>query len=155
MEYLMTYGWAILIVIIVAAVLFSLGVFDPGAYTTTSAVGFPGFNVPVNSYAVQSSNDNITWKLTNGVGATVNVTAISLTLGPHEDTDCFTQIGKRALMKPGETITIICDINGDIATASSITAGTSYSARIELTYDNIDGGWTGIQSAGTLVGQVL
>jgi hypothetical protein len=32
MEYIMTYGWAILIIIIVAAALFALGVFDPHTY---------------------------------------------------------------------------------------------------------------------------
>ena len=31
MEYLMTYGWAILIVVVVVAALFALGVFTPGA----------------------------------------------------------------------------------------------------------------------------
>ena len=33
MEYLMTYGWAILIVIIVAAALYALGIFNPATYT--------------------------------------------------------------------------------------------------------------------------
>lgn len=35
MEYLMTYGWAILIVILVAGILFALGVFSPCMYDET------------------------------------------------------------------------------------------------------------------------
>ena len=39
MEYLMTYGWAILIIAIVLAALFSLGVFNPTAYTPKASPG--------------------------------------------------------------------------------------------------------------------
>ena len=39
MEYLMTYGWAILIIAIVLAALFSLGVFSPTAYTPKASPG--------------------------------------------------------------------------------------------------------------------
>ena len=39
MEYLMTYGWAILIIAIVLAALFSLGVFSPAAYTPKASPG--------------------------------------------------------------------------------------------------------------------
>ncbi len=41
MEYLMTYGWAILIIAVVLAALFSLGVFAPRP--SNSCVGDPGF----------------------------------------------------------------------------------------------------------------
>ncbi len=41
MEYLMTYGWAILVVAVVLAVLFELGIF--GGTTTTTCIAQPGF----------------------------------------------------------------------------------------------------------------
>ncbi len=49
MEYLMTYGWAILIVAIVLAALFSLGVFSSGALIGTTCIASPGFlcSVPI------------------------------------------------------------------------------------------------------------
>lgn len=43
MEYLMTYGWAILIIAVVLAALFSLGVFNGGALLGTSCVAAPGY----------------------------------------------------------------------------------------------------------------
>ena len=43
MEYLMTYGWAILIIAVVLAALFSLNVFNAGANLGTSCIPSPGF----------------------------------------------------------------------------------------------------------------
>jgi hypothetical protein len=43
MEYLMTYGWAILIIAVVISVLFALGVFNTGSSITTACVPRSGF----------------------------------------------------------------------------------------------------------------
>jgi hypothetical protein len=43
MEYLMTYGWAILIIAVVLGALFSLGVFSSGALLGTACVAGPGY----------------------------------------------------------------------------------------------------------------
>lgn len=43
MEYLMTYGWAILIIAIVLAALFSLGIFGSGTFTGTTCIANTGF----------------------------------------------------------------------------------------------------------------
>jgi hypothetical protein len=39
LEYMMTYGWAILIIVIVAVILYSMGIFNPRASVTATAVG--------------------------------------------------------------------------------------------------------------------
>ena len=44
MEYLMTYGWAILIIAVVLAILFSLNVFSGNGSAGTSCIGRPGFS---------------------------------------------------------------------------------------------------------------
>jgi hypothetical protein len=44
MEYLMTYGWAILIIAVVLAVLFSLNVFNTGGSVGSSCIGRPGYS---------------------------------------------------------------------------------------------------------------
>ena len=43
LEYMMTYGWAILVIVIVAAVLYSLGIFSPSSSLSTTITGFSGF----------------------------------------------------------------------------------------------------------------
>ncbi|MCL5433896.1 MAG: hypothetical protein M1538_02885 [Candidatus Marsarchaeota archaeon] len=42
-DYLMTYGWAILIIVAVILILFKLGVFSSGSLTGSACVGTPGF----------------------------------------------------------------------------------------------------------------
>jgi len=45
LEYMMTYGWAILIIVIVAGVLYSLGIFNPSANSGATSTGFNPFTV--------------------------------------------------------------------------------------------------------------
>ncbi len=42
LEYMMTYGWAILIIVIVAVILYSMGIFNPSASVSYSITGFSG-----------------------------------------------------------------------------------------------------------------
>ena len=41
----MTYGWAILIIVIVAVILYSMGIFNPSSSITTTSIGFSPFTV--------------------------------------------------------------------------------------------------------------
>ncbi|EFD92756.1 MAG: hypothetical protein BJBARM5_0529 [Candidatus Parvarchaeum acidophilus ARMAN-5] len=43
LEYMMTYGWAILIIVIVAVILYSMGIFNPSSAITTTSSGFSPF----------------------------------------------------------------------------------------------------------------
>ncbi len=43
LEYMMTYGWAILIIVIVAAVLYSMGIFSPSSSVSSTSSGFSPF----------------------------------------------------------------------------------------------------------------
>ncbi|VVB76298.1 Uncharacterised protein [Candidatus Tiddalikarchaeum anstoanum] len=45
LEYLITYGWAILIIVIVGTVLFALGVFNPGGSTALQVRGLSNFQI--------------------------------------------------------------------------------------------------------------
>lgn len=43
MEYLMTYGWALLVIVIVGAALFALGILNPATYQQKTCSGFQYF----------------------------------------------------------------------------------------------------------------
>jgi hypothetical protein len=45
LEYMMTYGWAILIIVIVAVILYSMGIFNPSSSVTSTSSGFSPFAV--------------------------------------------------------------------------------------------------------------
>ena len=40
LEYMMTYGWAILIIVIVAVILYSMGIFNPSSSISSTITGF-------------------------------------------------------------------------------------------------------------------
>ena len=75
LEYLMTYGWAILIIVIVAGGLYSLGVFSPSNSAGTTITGFSGFQAT----ATCAPNGVMVIRLVNGLGYAVNVTRFNLT----------------------------------------------------------------------------
>ncbi len=77
LEYLMTYGWAILIIVIVAGVLYSFGVFSLSAAVSLSVSGFSGFQVT----ALCTPAGVLVIRLGNAIGNTINVTYVNSTFG--------------------------------------------------------------------------
>ncbi len=75
MEFLMTYGWAILAAIIAIGVLAWFGVFSPGRLTQDTIF----IGAPLGSNAAKVNTTHVTIDLQNGAGETINVT--SLTVG--------------------------------------------------------------------------
>jgi hypothetical protein len=67
MEYLMTYGWAILIIAVVLATLFSLNVFNAGASLGIACIGTPGYSCSLPSI---TQNGQLTFTLGQGTGNT-------------------------------------------------------------------------------------
>ena len=142
MEYLMTYGWAILIVIIVAAALYMLGVFDPSTYTQSTAVGFQGFQVPTGGWQFNDSG-YITIKMRNMQGANINITNVSAT---YQANTHFND--NYVVMNANEETTFI------ISGFGSQTSGSPYSVDVKVTYTNLDTQLSDFKSSGTISGTV-
>lgn len=53
LEYLITYGWAILILVVVASILWYLGIFNPSRWIGSQSIGFSKF--VVNDFTVNSA----------------------------------------------------------------------------------------------------
>ncbi|MFC2143944.1 hypothetical protein ACFLQO_01105 [Candidatus Aenigmatarchaeota archaeon] len=79
MEYLMTYGWAIIIVIIVAAALYAMGLFSPGAQSV--ATGFPNVGTPEIGAWQLLDTGAFTVKLKNNAPYAVNITSLTVEWG--------------------------------------------------------------------------
>jgi len=67
MEYLMTYGWAILVVMVVGIAMWQLGLFTFGGATSTTATGFPRLKPQLALISV-SPGGAFTGTFTNGAG---------------------------------------------------------------------------------------
>ncbi|MFA4946256.1 MAG: hypothetical protein WC607_01805 [Candidatus Micrarchaeia archaeon] len=94
LEYLVTYGWAILAIVIIAAVLWYFGVFNPSKWTESKQCGgLASFSCV--DYVVNATN-GVTLSLGNKVGRSVIVyctgnTPVNTTLGLTTPVSCTVQ----------------------------------------------------------------
>jgi hypothetical protein len=155
MEYLMTYGWAILIVIIVAAALYALGIFNPATYTGRIPTGFTTLGAP-DDWDVNSAGD-VRILLNNRLASQIEVytiTASTATGTPDiwSTANC-TGANDYMTIAPGGNIdpssacsSLTYDLN-----VGSQTAGTTYSVDVEILYNS--GGFNHTES-GKITGTV-
>ncbi len=71
MEFLMTYGWAILVVLIAIGALAYFGVLNPARFLPNSCTLFPG--LACTEFKVADGADEIRIFVRNGIGDTLNV----------------------------------------------------------------------------------
>ena len=127
LEYLMTYGWALLIVVIVGAALYALGVLNPSTYQKSTCVGFSYFTY--QEHALQG-DESLSLVLLNG-NSDVTVTNVSVNDFEASMADQTASAGSRLTLDTG-TIANLTDKN----------TGDSYSDYgVVITYntENIDG----------------
>ncbi len=156
MEYLMTYGWAILIVIIVAAALYALGVFNPATWTGSRATGFTNIGAPASG-AWQATDTmgavgNFQVVLQNNLPYRINMTsATAVTIGTTACTD--EAVGGTTLSTAEVTVGIGNSFTLT-ANCSGLTDASTYTANVDLVYDNLDSGLDAFRESGTLTGTV-
>jgi hypothetical protein len=119
LEYLMTYGWALVVIVIVIAILVSLGVFN---LTQNICTGFPSqFTYSSHDYTAAGS---FTLTMQNGWNSDVNIVDMNI-------------VGDTTGSPVAVSQTISKGAKGTI-TASGFTGGTSgntYSKDIVITYN--------------------
>ncbi len=125
MEFLMTYGWAILAAIVAIGVLAYFGVFSPGKLAGSSAI----VNNPFYAKAWQvSTPGNISLELTNngGDGLIISMINVSQT-GSSTPITCTNQT-IAGILNPGtdKLVTIPC--------GASLTTGNSFAGNILIVY---------------------
>ncbi|MCX6768724.1 MAG: hypothetical protein NTY83_02695, partial [Candidatus Micrarchaeota archaeon] len=113
LDFLMTYGWAILLVVLVAAALFVLGVFNVGSFVGSKAVGFTEIAVP--AFTVDNAG-SLSLKLQNQVGSPITINTVNATYGTAS-----------AAVSPAENIGVGATSNTIIVGAvAGLTSGDSY-----------------------------
>ena len=132
----MTYGWALLIIVVVGAALFALGILNPSTYTQSRCTGFQYL-----TFQDQKLTPSVfTLDVLNGPKDVV-VTTFSVNSVSTNIADINVPAGNRTL------------ISGNNAAAAAKSAGDSYSYTVQVTYD-VTGGITGNTDTGTCTGKV-
>ena len=127
LEYMMTYGWAILIIVIVAVILYSMGIFNPSSSVSSTVTGFSGLG---SVTAECTANGVLRISVGDSTGNLINVTGI---------TAKDPSITKIANFKPNSTV----DPNPLIRSGTSYvfsvpnicpSAGTHYAITVAVNY---------------------
>jgi len=141
MEFLMTYGWAILAAIIAIGVLAYFGVFSPGKYAPTATILNPPFQAAA---AVASASNGVTLEIKNGIGDTVQINRVSLTGADAGGcNDYATPVNVSAGSNKAVTLT-----------GYSLTAGNTIKGDITIRYTK-SGTITELSSTGTMTERVV
>jgi len=155
MEYLMTYGWAILIIMVVLAVLFYLGVLNP---QIPSQCIFPA-GISCSTYKISADTGKLTLQIGQGTGKTIRVTGVSCTQNSSASytTSAFisySNIGGTAstnvTIPSGSTGFIADPVNGAAGVSNvtctdtnnlalgTTTIGTQYNGKIYINYTEVE-----------------
>ncbi len=152
MEYLMTYGWAILIIAVVLGALFSLGVFSGKGQLGTVCIAFAGFSCQSPTYDHTSGNLIVTIGQntgTNWVTANIvfvpqgtatssgipSVTWVGANANPQSDAGSANAEYAGTEIYSGQTLTMYLP-----ASAASTSVGTTISGSIWVQYTTSSGG---------------
>ena len=143
LDFMMTYGWAILLVVIIAVALFAMGIFEPSNFVGSKAAGFGG--VTVKGWTLDQSG-TFTIRLSNTVGNPIKLDSINVT------------IGQTSAILPVTNVTIA--VGEDSAIFSSAAGafgvqptGAGYSGKVQIKYTDVNAGFPYI-SSGTITAKV-
>ncbi len=125
LEYLMTYGWVIIIILIAGGALYAMGILNPSTYTQKSCVGLD--QLEYREHAFMDNGDFII-KIANGAGAKVNINRTRVVIEGETETDSTDyaiDAGK------SEIITV--------SGFSGFDEGERYIATVKFQFSTIDG----------------
>jgi YVTN family beta-propeller protein len=125
MEYLMTYGWAILIIAVVLGALYSLGIFNGSNFLGGSCIAAPGY-LCTNPLLSTDGKLSFTYGYQGPNVTVVGFACTNTTTAPSS----FASSGSSSL-EPGqeESVSTSCTLS------SSATVGTSFSGYLWVEYD--------------------
>lgn len=142
LDFLMTYGWALLLIVLVVGALFALGIFDLGSFTGSKASGFA--QVGVVGWQLTSAGA-FTMQFENHAGTNINVTEINATLGTQS-----LNYSTEFTLDNGQQSSSIA-----VGTFSNPgNSGTSYDIAVEIAYTDTETGFD-YRDSGTVTGKVV
>jgi len=142
MEYLMTYGWAILIIAVVLGALFSLGVFSGTSLLGTTCIASSGYYCSGLVYS--HTNNQITATIGQSTGATYY--GVGIAYVPQGTATTNGVPSATFLGIPGNTLASgqTVSVSLPASSASSVAVGTTTAGSIWLAYS------TSSSASGTL-----
>jgi len=126
MEFLMTYGWAILVVLVAVGALAYFGVLNPGRFLPSSCTIGPG--LACGEFKVSSNgSNNVDIYVRNGLGK--NIQSVSMSLASNAGGSCTGTVTPNNITDGNQDLfTFTC------ADAASANTGDRFKATITFSY---------------------
>ena len=139
MEYLTTYGWALLIMAIVLAAMFALGVFNPGQFAGQECLVPAGFSCL--SYFI-ANNGVLTLNLQQSTTSGLNVTGYNCSTNSTTVKIIPIPPASQVYMAIGSnyTFTMKCYLSSG-GVANSLISGTLFTGSIGMNYTEMQTGF--------------
>ncbi len=137
LEYLMTYGWMILIVVVIGGALYALGVFDPTTWVTSKrAIGFASFQVK-DWKLTPSETIGATLVLGNKYGEGLTITAFhfNTTTSPIVGCTYGYPTSESVSLSENQEVSLI----SNSCNATSLTTGKGYTADVKIEFTSSGG----------------
>jgi hypothetical protein len=130
LEYMMTYGWAILVILALGVVLWQMGILGMGQDTTPGERGFSQVS-PVDWKL--SSNGILSVTVTNEAGLILNVTSANATITAGGSGPCTGAVtgAPVSVFRPAQSVSITfssCPVSDPV--------GSYYRAEVGIVYEN-------------------
>ena len=122
LEFLMTYGWAILVVLVAIGALAYFGVLRPERLLPEKCIVATGSGLYCDDYSASGATGTVTLRLKNILADTVNVTSVNLT---GTGLDCTADTTTRAILPDGIA---------DFYVNCSLTSGEKIKADISIQF---------------------
>jgi hypothetical protein len=150
LEFLMTYGWAILVIGVVMVALWQWGVFNPQGNVRPSFLGFWGV-VPMDFQ--YKTNGDLVFSFQNSViDGDINITAINITIS-DKDKYSTGQLASPINISSGQVTT--WPLSHLVSILPSGKAGQSYNLHVTIEYvDDRLGADRKFRSSGTISGTI-
>ncbi|MDO8553214.1 MAG: hypothetical protein Q7S22_00265 [Candidatus Micrarchaeota archaeon] len=117
-EYITTYGWALLVLVIIIAAIFSTGILSPSYLISEECTLGP--NLPCNFQLYQEGTSlNITLNITNGFGYKINITDFTANLSEEQMYFVFGNLPQKGL-ESGDSVKLVGYINPYSSSKNSI-----------------------------------
>ena len=137
MEYLLTYGWAFLIIAVVLAAMFELGLFNPGKFSGNECLLQAGFSC-LNFFILP--NGLLTINLEQATQSSLNITGYNCTEGTSIILPKLTTANQIYLpVGSNSTISMLCYTStGSVYTSNP---GQLYTGTLAFNYTELDTGF--------------
>ena len=144
LDFLTEYGWAMALVVIVAAVLFALGIFDPSSFISNHASGFSG--VAVKGWQMYGDG-TFAVRLENQFGKKITIDSVNVST--NFNSSC-TVSNLPVALAPGEDSALLtCG-----SQISGVSLGSDYAAKVDVGYTDAEIGFP-YSTTGKLMGKAV